>query len=79
MIVRVGLSLLAGLILSLFGFDGLLINGFSEIFNVNMTGSGYYTLFGVLGMIPRRFFVSDGKSNNSIEEIEGIVEKYKRK
>lgn len=47
----VGASLFAGWLLNLFGFDNLMINGMRELFDVTMTKTGYYFIFGVVGLM----------------------------
>jgi choline-glycine betaine transporter len=44
-------SLLTGWILNLFGFDNLVQTGMKEIFDVTITKSGYYFIFGLIGML----------------------------
>lgn len=44
-------ALLAGWILNLFGFDGLVIGGMLELFNQEITKTGYYFIFGIIGML----------------------------
>lgn len=51
MLVNVAVFLLAGLFLSLFGFDDLIINGMHEIFGVTITSTGYYFIFGIVGVL----------------------------
>lgn len=47
----IGASLLVGLILSWFGFDSVFIESMKEVFNLTVTHSTYYMMFGLLGMI----------------------------
>lgn len=47
----IALGLLAGWILSWFGFDHTVIQGMKEVFDVNITLTGYYFLFGFWGAI----------------------------
>lgn len=66
-------SLLGGWILGLFGFDSLLIAGMAELFGVTMTGAGYYTIFGLVGMarsiaIRMRQPVSVSKTMQDLKE-----------
>lgn len=51
MLVHIVSALLAGLILSWFGFDKLVINGMKEIFGVSISTTGYYFLFAILGAL----------------------------
>lgn len=44
-------SLLMGLILDWFGFDHTMKQGMKEIFDVYITSSGYYFIFGLMGMV----------------------------
>ncbi|MFS0905838.1 hypothetical protein AB3N02_22705 [Priestia aryabhattai] len=48
---RIAWSLLAGLILSWFGFDHVVIQGMLEVFNQTITSTGYYFLFGLMGAL----------------------------
>lgn len=52
-------ALLAGWILNLFGFDGLVISGMLELFNLEITKTSYYFIFGIIGML--KFVVATPK------------------
>lgn len=47
--LAIALSLLGGLILSWFGFDHTVIQGMKEVFDVTISQTGYFFLFGLLG------------------------------
>jgi hypothetical protein len=49
--IRMGFMLLAGLIMSWFGFDHLVIHGMMEVFNQTITSTGYYFLFAMIGAL----------------------------
>lgn len=49
-------SLLAGWILSWFGFDNVVQTGMKEVFDIAITQTGYYFVFGLLGAIKSIFF-----------------------
>lgn len=53
-------ALFAGWILNLFGFENLVIGGMQEFFNVTITMTGYYFLFGVIGMIKFILYTPKG-------------------
>ncbi|MCR4362003.1 hypothetical protein NUG13_11760 [Bacillus subtilis] len=44
-------ALLGGWILSLFGFDTVVIDGAKELFHISITTAGYYLIFAILGLI----------------------------
>lgn len=44
-------SLLGALILSWFGFDNVVDTGMHEVFGKNISTTGYYFLFGLLGAL----------------------------
>lgn len=56
-------SLLGGWILSLFGFDGAVEVGMKEVFNVEISQTGYYFLFGLIGAL-RSISANFGSSLN---------------
>lgn len=56
----IALSLLSGWILSLFGFDAVVIQGVFELFGKTITSTSYYFLFGVLGAL--NLFSASGKT-----------------
>ena len=43
-------ALLLAWFLSIFGFDQLIIEGTKELFNLNITITGYYFIFAVVGI-----------------------------
>jgi hypothetical protein len=47
--LNIAFSLLGGLILSWFGFDAVVQTGMKEVFDVTVSTTGYYFLFGALG------------------------------
>jgi hypothetical protein len=47
----IAFSLLGGLILSWFGFESVLQTGMYEFFNLNISTTGYYFFFGMLGAL----------------------------
>lgn len=57
-------SLLAGWILSLFGFDALFISGLGELFNLTITTTGYYTIFALIGIVGWVGRLIRGSRNN---------------
>lgn len=50
------IHLLVAWILSLFGFDGVVIKGMKEVFNIEITETGYYFLFAMLGALKGIFY-----------------------
>lgn len=58
----IALSLLGGLILSWFGFDLVVAIGMKEVFDVTISNTGYYFLFGLLGAMRSIAFAFSGKS-----------------
>lgn len=46
-------SLLGGWVLSLFGFQGVVIAGMLQVFGVTINALGYYFLFGMFGALRR--------------------------
>ncbi|MBC7088059.1 MAG: hypothetical protein H5T96_06165 [Tissierellales bacterium] len=38
-------------ILSFFGVDSMIIQGLYELFNIEITSAGYYTLFALIGLV----------------------------
>ena len=38
-------------ILSFFGIDSMIIQGLNELFKLEITSAGYYTLFALIGLI----------------------------
>lgn len=64
--LSIGVSLLIGLVLSWFGFDSVFIESMKEVFNLTVTHSTYYMMFGFLGMVKwlittRNMFEKKGK------------------
>lgn len=53
--MRMAWMLLAGLILSWFGFDHLVIQGMLEVFNQTITSTGYYFMFAMIGALQSIF------------------------
>lgn len=49
--ISIALSLLGAWILSWFGFDHLVIKGMHELFNITITGTGYYFIFAIIGAL----------------------------
>ncbi|MEE5181066.1 hypothetical protein JDW21_19485 [Bacillus subtilis] len=47
----IAFSLLGGWILNLFGFDNLVIDGAKELFHINITTTGYYLIFAIVGLL----------------------------
>lgn len=45
------LSLLFAWVLAFFGFDELIINGAYELFKLEITKTGYYFIFAMVGII----------------------------
>lgn len=67
------INLLVGWILSLFGFNDLVINGMDEVFGVSMAQSGYYFLFALMGMV--RYTLG----NTFSVDIKELVNNHKKK
>lgn len=51
----IALSLFGGWILSLFGFDAVVMAGMLELFGKTISTTGYYFLFGLLGALKSLF------------------------
>lgn len=49
--VAIGISLLWGWILGLFGFKAVIITGMAQVFGVSIDVLGYYFLFAILGLV----------------------------
>jgi len=70
----IAFSLLGGWILSLFGFQGVVIAGMAQLFGVALNTLGYYFLFGGLGAIKslvilaKRPLIKTGEKKDSIKE-----------
>lgn len=48
-------------LLGLFGFDTMFINGVMEVFNLEITKTGYYTIFALFGVVKSSVFSLSGK------------------
>lgn len=67
--LTIAISLLIALILSWFGFDKVVIKGVYELFNKEITKTGYYFIFGMFGML-RSLLLSTSSIKRMREDIE---------
>jgi hypothetical protein len=77
---RIAFSLLAGLILSWFGFDHAVIQGMLEVFNQTITMTGYYFLFGMMGALQSigMWFGSGTKKKTEWSDVKDAWNKAKQ-
>ncbi len=45
------IGILVAWILSFFGIDSMIIQGLNELFKIEITSAGYYTLFALIGLV----------------------------
>lgn len=77
MSISIGIYLLTGLIMSLFGFQNLIINGFDELFGISITKSGYYMMFVIISLIHQLIQII--KRSMNIDLSQEYLKKYWRK
>lgn len=58
--------LLNAFLLGLFGFDTMFINGAEEVFNLEITKTGYYFLFAVIGILKGFAFTLSGRKFGTV-------------
>lgn len=56
MIIRIPIALFTAMVLSWFGFDGVVQQGMFELFKLDISTTGYYFMFGAIAMLKGIFF-----------------------
>jgi len=70
--LAITLSLLGGLILSLFGFDAVVMQGMLEVFNKELSTSGYYFLFGVFGALKQLALLLSSRKDKTFDVLDSL-------
>lgn len=68
-LLSISTSLLIAFILSWFGFDKVVIKGMYELFDISITKTGYYFIFGLFGM-AKSLLLSVGAGGKFRKDVE---------
>lgn len=77
--ISIIISLLVGWILSLFGFESLVIGGMLQVFGVSITSTGYYFLFAIFGALKSIGFSFGNKGEFIRLKYKELKEKHSNK